>query len=134
MPIKSFRFMIVCLGIIVVYGKMCIAGTWIDDFSDQTLRDWGGELINDEVSATVVNGQYNFRGKKQEANHRMTNWELGKIQDFSLELKFMVRNVRNPADSGWSVQYEAVNEDTMELEGIADFGFSDVTPKNWTSC
>jgi len=53
----------------------------------------------------------------------MKNWALGKIQDFSLELKFMVRNVRNPADSGWAIQYEAYNEKTRELEGILDFEF-----------
>ncbi len=123
MPIKTFRFMIVFLEIIVVFGRLCTAGTWIDDFSDPTLRDWGGGLLNDEVRATVVDGQFNFSGKKQGANHRMTNWELGEIQDFSLELKFMVRNVRNPMDSGWSVQYTAFNEKTMDLEGIADFGF-----------
>ena len=41
MPIKTFRFMIVLLGTVVLFGRMCIAGTWIDDFSDRTLRDWG---------------------------------------------------------------------------------------------
>lgn len=122
-PIRIILFMIILPGFIVVFGRMCIAGTWIDDFSDQALRDWGGGQTDDKLSATVVDGQYNFRGKKQEANYRIANWGLGKIQDFSLELKFMVRNVRNPADSGWSVQYEAFNGETMELEGIVDFGF-----------
>ena len=124
MPIKTFRFIIVLLGIIVVFVRMCIAGTWIDDFSDRTLRDWGSGLMSDILSATVVDGRFNFRGKKQEANHGMTNWELGEIQDFSLELKFMVRNVRNPADSGWSVHYKAFNEETREWEGIAVFEFN----------
>ena len=124
MPIETFRFMMVLLGIIALSGRLCIAGTWIDDFSDQTLRDWGGEPMNDMYSAAAVDGRFNFRGKEQEANHSMTNWELGDIQDFSLELKFMVRNVRNPADSGWSVTYADFNEKTGKLEGKLDFGFT----------
>ena len=123
-PIKTVRFIIVLMGTIVVSGRLCIAGTWIDDFSDQTLRGWGGELMNDMYSAAAVDGRFNFRGKEQEANHSMANWELGEIQDFSLELKFMVRNVRNPADSGWSVVYVDFNEETRKLEGILDFGFT----------
>ena len=122
-PIKTVRFIIVLLGTIVVFTRTCIAGTWIDDFSDRTLRDWGGEPMNDMYSAAAVDGHFNFRGKNQEANLGMTNWELGEIQDFSLELKFMVRNVRNPADSGWSVEYQAFNEETREWEGVGIFGF-----------
>ncbi len=41
MPINFFRFMIVRAGILLVFVRICIAGTWIDDFSDPTLRDWG---------------------------------------------------------------------------------------------
>ena len=122
-PIKTVRFIIVLLAVVFVFVRMCIAGTWIDDFSDRTLRDWGGGVINDEFSATVVDGHFNYRGKNQDANFRFINWGLGKIQDFSLELKFMVRNVRVPTESGWSIQYEAVKEETRELEGFLDFEF-----------
>ena len=123
-PNKTVRFIIVLLGTIVLFVRMCIAGTWIDDFSDKTLRDWGGEPMDDMYSAAAVDGHFNYKGKKQEANHRMTNWELGEIQDFSLELKFMVRNVQNPAESGWSIFFEDFNEETRKLEGKLDFGFS----------
>ena len=83
----------VILLVIVVFGQMCIAGTWIDDFSDRNLRDWGfrglggGTVINDEVSLGVVGGHFYYRGKNQRARYDMKNWALGKIQDFSLELK-----------------------------------------------
>lgn len=121
MPIKTFRFMVVLSGTIVVFVRMCIAGTWIDDFSDRNLRDWGGGLINDEVSATVVDGHFYYKGKKQRALHGMKNWELGKIQDFSLELKFMVRDIRVPQERSWTIQYTSFNEETGDFDGIMHF-------------
>ena len=127
MPIKTFRFMVVLLGTIVVFVRMCIAGTWIDDFSDRNLRDWGfrglggGTVINDEVSLGVVGGHFYFRGKKQHAHYNMTNWALGEIQDFSLELKFMVRNIRVPRESSWFIRYSSFNEETLKFDGIMTF-------------
>ena len=127
MQIKTFRFMIVLMGTVVVFVRMCIAGTWIDDFSDRNLRDWGfrglggGTVINDEVSLGVVGGHFYFRGKKQHALYSITNRALGKIQDFSLELKFMVRNIRVPRESTWFIRYALVNEETWNLDGLMTF-------------
>ena len=121
MLIKTAVFMVILL-VIVVFRQMCIAGTWIDDFSDQTLRDPGrGGLINDEVSATVVDGHFYYRGKNQRARYEMQNWKLGNIQDFSLELKFMVRNVRVPQESSWIIRYALFNEETWDFDGIMHF-------------
>ena len=120
-PIKTVRLTIVLLGLIVVFGRMCIAGTWIDDFSDQTLRDWGAGQIDDKVSAAVVDGHFNYRGKKQGAGISFGNWELGVIQDFSLELKFKVRHVRVPAESLWQISYYLFNDETSKYEGIIEF-------------
>ena len=121
MTIKTVRFIIVLLGTIVVFTRMCIAGTWIDDFSDRTLRDWEGGLRNDEVSATVVGGHFYYRGIIERASYEMENWALGEIQDFSLELKFMVRNLRVPRESSWIIQYSLFNEETWDYDGIMQF-------------
>ena len=109
MPIKTVQFIFVFLTGIVVFGRMCIAGTWIDDFSN--LRDWGVGQIDDELSAAIVGGRFNYIGKKQEAIYRIKNSELGEIQDFSLELKFMVGHIQVPEESFWSIQYYSFNED-----------------------
>ncbi|MDE0187155.1 MAG: hypothetical protein OXP71_17070 [Candidatus Poribacteria bacterium] len=121
MTIKTARLMIVLLGTIFVFGQMCIAGTWTDDFSDPTLRDWDGGLRNDEVSATVVGGHFYYRGKDQLARHNMENRGLGKIQDFSLELKFMFRNLRVPQGSYWVIMYALFDEETWDYDGIIEF-------------
>ena len=128
MPIKTFRFMIVLAGILLGFVRICIAGTWIDDFSDRTLADWGprhlgGGRINDGVSATVVDEHFYYRGKNQRerAHHNMMNWELGKIQDFSLELKFMVRDLRVPEWCSWFIEYSLFNDETWEYDGIMQF-------------
>ena len=119
MPIKTFQFMIVLSGTIVVFGQMCIAGTWIDDFSDRNLRDWGfrglggGTVMNDEVSLGVVGGHFYFRGKKQHAHYNMTNR--------GFELKFMVRNIRVPRESSWFIRYASFNEETGEFDGLMTF-------------
>ena len=126
MLIKTAVFMVILL-VIVVFGQMCIAGTWIDDFSDRNLRDWGfrglggGTVINDEVSLGVVGGHFYYRGKNQRARYDMKNWALGKIQDFSLELKFMVRNIRVPRESSWIIQYDSTNEETRNRDGMMHF-------------
>ena len=111
-PIKTVRFIIILLGFIVVFGRICIAGTWIDDFSDKTLRDWGGGQTDDVVSAAVVRGHFNYRGKKQNAQYRIQNYGLGEIQDFSLELNFMVRHIGVPEESFWLIEYKSFNEKT----------------------
>ena len=130
MPIKTFRFMIVLLGTVVVFVRMCIGGTWIDDFSDRTLPDWGSPLgprhmgggrINDGVSAGVVDGHFNYEGKKQRVHHDMKNWGLGEIQDFSLELKFMVRNMRDQLESWWFIKYASFNEENGDFDGFMTF-------------
>ena len=126
MPIKTIRFLIVLLGTVVVFVRMCIAGTWIDDFSDRTLPDWGprhlgGGRINDEVSATVVDGHFYYKGKKQRVHYGMKNWELGKIQDFSLELTFMFGNIRDRLESSWIIEYSSFNEATWDFDGIVHF-------------
>ena len=122
-PKRIVQSMIILAGFIVVFGRMCIAGTWIDDFSDRTLRDWGGEQIDDQLSATVVDGHFNYRGKKQNAQYRIQNYGLGEIQDFSLQLKFMVRHIRVPEESFWLIQYFAFNEETGKYIGIIEFEF-----------
>ena len=82
MPIKTLRIMIVLFGTVVVFGRMCTAGTWIDDFSDPDLRDWGGDIIDDEVSAIVVGGHFYYRGKNERALYDMENRGLGKSKIF----------------------------------------------------
>ena len=123
MPIKLFRFMIVLLGTVVLFGRMCIAGTWIDDFSDPTLRDWEGGLKKREVSAGVVGGHFYYRGKIERTGHYMKNWALGKIQDFSLQLKFMVRNLRDLRQGFLTIDYDSYNEKTRGHDGIMQFSW-----------
>ena len=121
MPIKTFRLTIVLLGTVVVMGQMCIAGTWIDDFSDRTLKDWGGGRRDGELSATVVDGHFYYRGINERAFYQMENRGLGKIGDFSLELKFMVRNLRVPDESSWIIEYGLFNEETWDYDGLMNF-------------
>ncbi len=120
MPIKTFRFMVVLFVTVVLFGRMCIAGTWIDDFSDPTLRDWEGSRINVGFNTGVVDGHFYYRGTNQHVND-MENIALGKIQDFSLELKFMIRNLRVPEYSFWTIEYSSFNEETWNYDGIMQF-------------
>ena len=122
MPIKNIRLILVLLGGMIAYGQMCVAGTWIDDFSDRTLRDWGHFEKNDGWIAIVINERFNFRGKNEDANFGMINWELGEIQDFTLGIKFMLRHI-GLKESGWEIGYEAWNEQKGEYEGFVDFIF-----------
>ena len=110
-PINSIRFIIVLLTAVAVFGRMCIADTWIDDFSDSTLWDWDGPRMTDEFSAVVNDGRFNFRGKREDAYLDLTNWKLGTIQDFSLEMKFMVRQMRFPPSSSWTIILEAFDKE-----------------------
>lgn len=123
MPIKNIRLILVMLGVIIACGRICAAGTWIDDFSDRTLRDWGHIEKSNDWIAIVNNERFNFRGKNADANFSITNWELGEIQDFSLEMKVMFRHI-DPNESNWVIGYEALNKKTGEREGFVKFRFS----------
>ncbi len=104
MLMKYGQVLIIFLGTIVI-GRMCIAGTWIDDFSDRSLEDWGGtwDLKNDKHSAGVNKGRFNFRGKSEIANLSLRNSKIGEIHDFTLEIKFMFRRIEVPEKTGWGI-------------------------------
>lgn len=125
MSVKSVLLMIVFLLTFVASGQVGLAGTWIDDFSDRTLEDWGVTLgfKNDKFSAGVNNGRFNFRGKKENANLSLINWKVGDVNDFTLEMKFMIRRFPVPEEelSYWTISHEAFNEELGEHEGILDF-------------
>ena len=110
-PTNTIRFIIVLLTAIVVFGRVCIAGTWIDDFSDSTLWDWDGPRMTDELSAGVNDGRFNFWGKRENAYLDLMNWKLGTVQDFSLEMQFMVRQMRFPPSSSWTIIHEAFDKE-----------------------
>ena len=122
MPIKNVRLILVLLVGVIAYGQMCVAGTWIDDFSDRTLRDWGFIEKSDDWIAIVINEHFNFRGKNEDANFALINWELGEIADFTLEIKFMLKHI-GLKESGWRIGYEAWNEEKGEYEGFVEFIF-----------
>ena len=107
MLVKYVRFTTVLFTPLVLFGPMCIAGTWIDDFSDRTLWDWGGAegFENDEFHAGVKDGRFNFRGRREGASLSLTNHLLGDIQNFTLEMEIMVRNIRGPESSSWGIFY-----------------------------
>ena len=122
MPIKNIRLILVLIGVVIASGQMCIAGTWIDDFSDRTLRDWGHIEKNNNWIVVVNNEHFNFRGKNKDANFRIINRGIGEIQDFSLEMKVMFRHI-DPNESGWEISYKALNKETGEHEGAIGFRF-----------
>ena len=103
---RHARFVTVLLGT-VAFGQMCIAGTWIDDFSDRTLEDWGrpGQFKDDRCRVGVNKGRFNFRGKSEMANLTLGNSKIGEIHDFTLEMKFMFRRVEVPEKSSWGISY-----------------------------
>ena len=127
MSVKSVLLIVVFMLTVVAFGRMSVAGTWIDDFSDRTLEDWGGSwgFKNDEFSAGVNNGSFNFRGKKESANLSLKNWSVGNVHDFTLEMKFMIRRFPVPEEetSYWRISHEDFNEELDEYEGILDFEF-----------
>ena len=77
----------------------------------------------DVVSVAVVNGHFNYRGKKQGAQSVIRNWGIGEIQDFSMELKFMVGNIRVPDECHWRIRHYLFNDETRKYEGIIEFMF-----------
>ncbi len=117
MPIMCARFVIILIGA-VVFGRICIAGTWHDDFGDNTLEDWGKSLRleNDEFSAGVTNGRFNFIGKSEKANLVLRNLELGEIHDFTLEMKFMIGRIEKPEECSWALRYDTDNDKSLNLE------------------
>lgn len=128
LPINTLWLMSVLLGM-VVFGKICIAGTWIDDFSDLNNRDWGpipaiNKFSDGEFSIDINEGYFEFRGKKQNANLSLRNWNLGEIRDFSMEMRFLFRNIRFPEEIFWNIGHKAENRETGEIEGIIDFEFA----------
>ena len=128
MPIKSAWFISVLLGI-VVFGQICIAGTWIDDFSNPTNSDWGpipaiNKFSDGKFSVALNEGYFEFRGKKQNANLSLRNWSLGEVRDFSMEMRFMFRNIRVPEEIFWNIGLKAVNKETGEIEGMIEFLFT----------
>lgn len=129
MSVKSVLLIIMFMLTVVAFGQMSVAGTWIDDFSDRTLEDWGGlwgfKNKNDEFSAGVNSDRFNFRGKKDNANLSIKNWKVGNVKDFTLEMKFMIRHFPVPEEetSYWRISHEDFNEELGEYEGILDFEF-----------
>ena len=109
MPIMCARFVIIIIGA-VVFGRICNAGTWYDDFSDRNSKDWGPlEFVDDifeEFSIGIKNSSLNYRGKREDANLSLRNWKLEGLRDFTLEMKFMFRNIDVPKESSWTVAYE----------------------------
>ena len=116
MLLITFRFISVLLASLVMFGQVCIAGTWYDDFSDRTLWDWGGTegFENDEFHAGVKDGRFNFRGRREGASLSLTNWTLGEIQEFTLEMKFMIRNIHGAEPSSWGIWYRTYDEETRK--------------------
>ena len=127
MLIRNTLSITVLMMTVVLFGKLCIAGTWYDDFSDRTSEDWGPlEFMDDffeELSIGIKKGSLNFRGKKEKPNFGLQNWRLGEIHDFSLEMKFMFRHFRVPEECYWAIDFGAQNQETGEWEGIIDFSF-----------
>ena len=128
MPIKRVSLIVAFTVSVFAFGHTCIAGTWIDDFSDRTLWDWGGTegFEDEEFSAGVNDGRFNFRGRRVGAYLDLTNFMLGKVEDFKLEMKFMVRNILGPESSSWGISYYTYNEETGKYEGLLDFQFQHV--------
>ena len=131
MSVTNVLLIIMFMLTVVGFGQISVAGTWIDDFSDRTLEDWGGsrgfKFQNDEFSAGVNSDRFNFRGKKDNANLSIKNWKVGNVNDFTLEMKFMIRHLPAVGPEGtegyWKICYEAFNEETHEHEGVLEFEF-----------
>ncbi len=81
MSVKSVLLIIVFLLTFVASGQVGLAGTWIDDFSDRTLWDWGGTegFEDEEFRAGVDDGRLNFRGRRVSAYLDLRNFMLGKV-------------------------------------------------------
>ena len=128
MLVKTASVMIVLVAI-VAFGRISIAGTWIDDFSNPTNSDWGpipaiNKFSDGKFSVALNEGYFEFRGKKQNANLSLRNWSLGEVRDFSMEMRFMFRNIRVPEEIFWNIGLKAVNKETGEVEGMIKFMFT----------
>ena len=123
MLLKNVRFITVLLGVIIAFEQMCIAGKWIDDFSDPNLWDWGGSKKSEAIILIVNDNHLHFAGQTEWAATSRKNKGLGKVQNFSLEVKFLLEHLEHIAPNGnyWRINYTAGNEETGELEGILSF-------------
>lgn len=93
MSIKNALLIIALLGVAILFESPCVAGIWKDDFSDSTLKDWGGSFKSGECIVGVDDGCLNFKGLQNDAQFRTKNWTLGEIKDYSLEVKWQVKQV-----------------------------------------
>ena len=121
---RDVSFTTVLLAPLVLCGQICIAGTWIDDFSDRTLDDWGGTwgLKNDRHRAGVNNGRFYFRGKSDLANLSLGNRRIGEIHQFTLEMRFMFRRIEVPEESAWGIIYGNHGVGRLEFKFRYSFG------------
>ncbi len=119
MLIRNTLSITVLLMTVVPFGQMCIAGTWYDDFSDRNSKDWGPlEFVDDifeEFSIGIKNGSLNYKGKREDANLSLRNWKLEGLRDFTLEMKFMFRNIEVPKESFWIVRYATDDGRTLNI-------------------
>ena len=125
MSIKSVSLVVVFSVSVFALGHTCIAGTWYDDFSDSTLWDWGGAegLEDDGFRAAANGGLFNFRGRRANGNLQLTNYMLGEVADFSLKMKFMVRNIQGPESRSWGIRHYTYDKESGKYEGRLDFEF-----------
>ena len=114
---RNALLIIVFLATIVQLGQISVAGTWYDDFSDRTSEDWGPlQFIDEEeFSIGIKNGSLNYRGKRENANLSLRNWKLEELRDFTLEIKFMFRNIEVPMDSYWSLTYVTDGDKSLKI-------------------
>lgn len=77
----------------------------------------------EELSIGIKKGSLNFRGKREKPNFGLTNWRLGKIHDFSLEMRFMFSHTHVPENCYWAITYDAKNEENWEKDGTVTFSF-----------
>ena len=117
MPVVCARFVIIVIGA-VVFGRICTAGTWYDDFSDRTSEDWGPlQFIDEEeFSIGIKNGSLNYRGEREDANLSLRNWKLEELRDFMLEMKFMFRNIEVPKESSWRFKYATDDDRSLNIK------------------
>ena len=106
MPIKNVLLIFTLLGTALLFGLPCTAGIWKDDFSDSTLRDWGGSFKSDECIMHVEDGCLNFKGLQNNARFRTKNWAIGEIKDYSLEVEWKVQQI-DLQRGVWGIEYQA---------------------------
>ena len=118
MLIRNTLSITVLMMTVVLFGKLCIAGTWYDDFSDRNSEDWGPlQFIDEEeFNIGIKNGSLNYRGKREDANLSLRNWKLEGLRDFTLEMKFMFRNIEVPKESYWNITYVTDGDRSLNIK------------------